>query len=252
MPDRPPAPANFLAERIGRLNMKQPILVKSGRSFTKAPSILRPRTTAGASIPFAARCAALRRINWVVYAKPPFGGPEQALAYLGRRVRPSARGSDFMALRIGSSGDPVPALGAGGELGDHPRPDRVLGLDEIIEGHGLSKPWHVAGDLPRPGPVWGHRKQSPGNLENALALVKGPESGRELPRRRRLLSRPRPIMRLTHPEPRPPVTINQPTSPYDRAKACSIRPRVLAQAPLEPTTIVPTPSCHDSQVRNAG
>ena len=33
---------------------------------------------------FAARCAALRRIDWVVYAKPPFGGPEQVLAYLGR------------------------------------------------------------------------------------------------------------------------------------------------------------------------
>ena len=43
-------------------------------------------------------------------------------------------------------------------------------------------PWHVEGDLPRPGPrgdVWGHRKQSPGNLENALALIKGPESGVE-------------------------------------------------------------------------
>ena len=33
---------------------------------------------------FAAHCAALRRIGWVVYAKRPFGGPEQALAYLGR------------------------------------------------------------------------------------------------------------------------------------------------------------------------
>ena len=33
---------------------------------------------------FAAHCAALRRINWVVYAKPPFGGPKQVLAYLGR------------------------------------------------------------------------------------------------------------------------------------------------------------------------
>jgi hypothetical protein len=31
------------------------------------------------------RCLAeLRRIDWVVYAKPPFGGPEQVLAYLGR------------------------------------------------------------------------------------------------------------------------------------------------------------------------
>jgi hypothetical protein len=33
---------------------------------------------------FAAHCAALRRVDWVVYAKPPFGGPEQVLAYLGR------------------------------------------------------------------------------------------------------------------------------------------------------------------------
>ena len=33
---------------------------------------------------FAAHCAALRRIDWVVYAKPPFGGTEQVLAYLGR------------------------------------------------------------------------------------------------------------------------------------------------------------------------
>ena len=33
---------------------------------------------------FAAQCALLRRIDWVVYAKQPFGGPEQVLAYLGR------------------------------------------------------------------------------------------------------------------------------------------------------------------------
>jgi hypothetical protein len=33
---------------------------------------------------FARRIAKLRRIEWVVYAKPPFGGPEQVLAYLGR------------------------------------------------------------------------------------------------------------------------------------------------------------------------
>lgn len=29
-------------------------------------------------------CHRLRRIDWVVYAKAPFGGPEQVLAYLGR------------------------------------------------------------------------------------------------------------------------------------------------------------------------
>src|SRR5436190_15263478 len=33
---------------------------------------------------FAAGLDQLRRIEWVVYAKPPFGSPEQVLAYLGR------------------------------------------------------------------------------------------------------------------------------------------------------------------------
>ena len=33
---------------------------------------------------FTKRLKQLRRIDWVVYAKPPFGGPEQVLAYLGR------------------------------------------------------------------------------------------------------------------------------------------------------------------------
>jgi hypothetical protein len=33
---------------------------------------------------FATELGQLKRIEWVVYAKPPFGGPEQVLAYLGR------------------------------------------------------------------------------------------------------------------------------------------------------------------------
>jgi hypothetical protein len=33
---------------------------------------------------FARMLAEVRRLEWVVYAKPPFGGPEQVLAYLGR------------------------------------------------------------------------------------------------------------------------------------------------------------------------
>ena len=33
---------------------------------------------------FATHLAAMRRIEWVVYAKKPFGGPAQVLAYLGR------------------------------------------------------------------------------------------------------------------------------------------------------------------------
>ena len=32
----------------------------------------------------ARRIGELRRLDWAVYAKPPFGGPEQVLAYLGR------------------------------------------------------------------------------------------------------------------------------------------------------------------------
>ena len=35
-------------------------------------------------IAFARRLRELRRVEWVVYAKPPFGGPAQVLAYLGR------------------------------------------------------------------------------------------------------------------------------------------------------------------------
>ena len=36
------------------------------------------------SVTFAAHLAAVRRIDWVVHAKKPFGGPERVLAYLGR------------------------------------------------------------------------------------------------------------------------------------------------------------------------
>jgi hypothetical protein len=34
----------------------------------------------GCSQAFARRLRELRRLDWVVYAKPPFGGPEQVLA----------------------------------------------------------------------------------------------------------------------------------------------------------------------------
>jgi hypothetical protein len=39
---------------------------------------------------FAARIRSLRKIDWVVYAKPPFGGPEQVLAYLARYTHRAA------------------------------------------------------------------------------------------------------------------------------------------------------------------
>ena len=36
------------------------------------------------TLSFARYLAPLRQREWVVYAKPPFGGPQQALEYLGR------------------------------------------------------------------------------------------------------------------------------------------------------------------------
>jgi Putative transposase/Transposase zinc-binding domain len=39
---------------------------------------------------FALRLAALRQIDWVVYAKPPFGGPKQVFAYLARYTHRAA------------------------------------------------------------------------------------------------------------------------------------------------------------------
>src|SRR5258706_8371257 len=47
------------------------------RFFGDLASLARPDTFTGC-------IKAMRRINWVVYAKRPFGGPAQVLAYLGR------------------------------------------------------------------------------------------------------------------------------------------------------------------------
>src|SRR3974390_2718942 len=51
---------------------------------------------------FTIRLDELRRINWVVYAKPPFGSPEQVLAYLGRYThRVAIANSRLIALTDG-------------------------------------------------------------------------------------------------------------------------------------------------------
>jgi len=47
------------------------------RFFSNLASLAEPQA-------FARRLRELRRLDWVVYAKPPFGSPEQVLAYLGR------------------------------------------------------------------------------------------------------------------------------------------------------------------------
>jgi hypothetical protein len=48
------------------------------RFFTNLANLAEPQA-------FARRLGELRRLDWVVYAKAPFGGPEQVLAYLGVR-----------------------------------------------------------------------------------------------------------------------------------------------------------------------
>lgn len=51
---------------------------------------------------FADHCAALHRTDWVVYAKRPFGGAEQVLAYLGRYIhRVAIANSRLVALADG-------------------------------------------------------------------------------------------------------------------------------------------------------
>jgi hypothetical protein len=47
------------------------------RFFTNLANLAEPQA-------FARRLRELQRLDWVVYAKPPFGSPEQVLAYLGR------------------------------------------------------------------------------------------------------------------------------------------------------------------------
>jgi len=51
---------------------------------------------------FTRRTDQLRQTNWVVYAKPPFGGPEQVLAYLGLYThRVAIANSRLMSLADG-------------------------------------------------------------------------------------------------------------------------------------------------------
>ncbi|QLH37839.1 MAG: IS91 family transposase [Defluviicoccus sp.] len=52
---------------------------------------------------FVRRLRDLRRIEWVVYAKPPFGGPEQVLAYLGRYTHRVAIANSRLVDVTGSS-----------------------------------------------------------------------------------------------------------------------------------------------------
>jgi len=73
-------PVRVLSRLFRRLFLRE---LKNGfgagklRFFGKLANLAEP-------LAFARRLGELRRRDWVVYAKPPFGGPEQVLAYLGR------------------------------------------------------------------------------------------------------------------------------------------------------------------------
>jgi Putative transposase len=65
------------------------------RFFSNLASLVEPQA-------FARRLGELRRLHWVVYAKPPFGGPEQVLAYLGRYIhRVAIANSRLLSLADG-------------------------------------------------------------------------------------------------------------------------------------------------------
>ena len=73
-------PVRVLSRLFRRLflqNLQDEFEAGKLRFFSKLAGMAEPTA-------FAAALDQLRRIEWVVYAKPPFGGPEQVLAYLGR------------------------------------------------------------------------------------------------------------------------------------------------------------------------
>ena len=73
-------PVDVLSSRFRRLFLNRiAAAFKAGRLhfFNGLAALADPAT-------FTQRVAEMRRIDWVVYAKPPFGGPDQVLAYLGR------------------------------------------------------------------------------------------------------------------------------------------------------------------------
>jgi Putative transposase/Transposase zinc-binding domain len=73
-------PVRVLSRLFRRLflqELKNAFAAGKLRFFSNLANLAEPQA-------FARRLGELRRLDWVVYAKPPFGGPEQVLAYLGR------------------------------------------------------------------------------------------------------------------------------------------------------------------------
>ena len=91
-------PVRVLSRLFRRLFLRD--LKNAYRS--RQAALLRPARRPRRRRAFDARLAELRRIDWVVYAKPPFGGPRQVLAYLGRYThRVAIANSRLLALEDG-------------------------------------------------------------------------------------------------------------------------------------------------------
>ena len=92
-------PARVLSRLFRRLflqELENAFAVGKLRFFSNLASLVEPQA-------FARRLGELRRLDWVVYAKPPFGSPEQVLAYLGRYThRVAIANSRLLSLAAGS------------------------------------------------------------------------------------------------------------------------------------------------------
>ena len=73
-------PVRLLSRRFRAVFLEQ-LRTAYARGELRFPGVL---TTLAEPAGFAAQLDALAGIEWVVYAKPPFAGPEQVLGYLGR------------------------------------------------------------------------------------------------------------------------------------------------------------------------
>ena len=79
-------PGFFLPVRVLSRQFRDLFLQPAARRLRPMAELRFSGALAALAVPavFAARLDALAQIDWVVFAKPPFAGPEQVLGYLGR------------------------------------------------------------------------------------------------------------------------------------------------------------------------
>ena len=90
-------PVRVLSRLFRRLFLEKLVAAHAGRPPAASSAIMPISPMRNA---FAAYLAPLRKAEWVVYAKRPFGGPEAVLAYLSRYThRVAISNSRLIALR---------------------------------------------------------------------------------------------------------------------------------------------------------